>query len=115
MRPNLTYFDVTDGFNAGRASGEDDAGIGLPGALKISFELSIGQWVMEKGRTPLNEVGLGRQPRDQTREVLATKGTESDAICWCALANHRTMSERSRARLLGGPLPYRRGLARRPS
>ena len=81
MRPNLTYFDVPDRFTASRARREDDAGIGLLGTLKISFKLSISQWVLEKGRTPLNEIGLGRQPRDQAGEVLATKGTKSDAIC----------------------------------
>ena len=73
------YFDVPDRFSVNGASGEDDAGIGLLGTLKISFKLSIGQRVLEKGRTPLNEIGLGRQPRDQAREVLATKGMERNA------------------------------------
>jgi hypothetical protein len=81
MRPNLTYFDVPDHFTASRASREDDARIELLGTLKISFKLSIGQWVLEKDRTPFNEIGLGRQPRHQAGEVLATKGTKSDAIC----------------------------------
>ncbi len=81
MRPDLTYFDVPDRFTASRASCEDDAGIGLLGALKVSFKLSIGQWVLEKGRAPLDEIGLGRQPRDQAGEVLAAERTESDAIC----------------------------------
>src|SRR6476660_3976951 len=89
MRPNLTYFDVTDCFTARRASGENHTRIGLLRTLKISFKLSIGQWVLEKGCTPLNEIGLGRQPRDQAREVLATKGAESDAICRCGRVDHQ--------------------------
>lgn len=42
---------------------------------------ALSQRIFEEGRTPLNEIGFGRQPRDQAREVLATKGVESGAIC----------------------------------
>ena len=67
---------VPDYFTANRARGQDDARIGLLGTLKITFKLSISQWVSKKGGTPLDKIGLGRQPRDQAREVLATEGVE---------------------------------------
>ena len=76
----MTYFDVPDRFNAIRASGEDHAGVGLLGALKISFELRFGQWVSKKARAPFNEIGLRRQPGDQAQEVLATEWSECNSI-----------------------------------
>src|SRR5262245_6487702 len=88
MRPNLAYFDVPDHFVAGGAGGEDDTRVGLLCTLKVSFKLCRGQRILEKACTPLNEISLTREPRDQAREVLATKGMERYAICWWGPVDH---------------------------
>jgi hypothetical protein len=86
MRPNVADFDVPDHFSAGAARGEDDTRVGLLCTLEVSFKLRKGQRILEKACTPLNEISLAREPRDQAREVLATKGMERYAICWWPLS-----------------------------
>jgi hypothetical protein len=90
--PNLAYFDVSDPFTANCSGGENDAGILLLSAPKVSFKLSIGQGIPEKSCTPFNKISLCWHPRNQARKILARKGMECDVTC--RLADHLlTLSE----------------------
>ncbi len=78
MRPYLAYLDVADGFAGYCASRKDHAGIGLLGTLEVPFKLIVGQRVAEKPCAPLNEIALGRHPRNQSIEVVWAERTERD-------------------------------------
>ena len=78
MRPYLAYLDVADGFAVYCASRKDHAGVGLLGTLEVPIKLSVGQRVAEKPCAPLNEIILGRQPRNQAIEVVGAERAERD-------------------------------------
>src|SRR5262245_534913 len=73
MRPYLADLDVADGFAVCCARRKDRTSVGLLGTLEIPLKLSVGERVAEEPCAPRNEIILGRQPGNQSIEVVGAE------------------------------------------